>query len=218
MFVKERQIWKVPVDGSSAARKLIAVNGELGGVQWSPDGSRIAFVSNRGDHSFIGVFSGDSTPVTWMAPSSSRDASPRWSPDGARIAYVRTPGSGGAPDSILVRQDREWEIWTADAATGAAKKIWKAPARSYPSTHGGTNLHWAANGRIAFLSNADGQAHLYSVPEAGGSALLLTPGNYMAEHVRLSPRPTLSPLCRKRRRGRQRHRPAARCESTGGSR
>ena len=38
-----------------------------------------------------------------------------------------------------------------------------------------------------FLSNADGQAHLYSIPENGGTALLLTPGNYMAEYVTLSP-------------------------------
>ncbi|MEO5588275.1 MAG: prolyl oligopeptidase family serine peptidase [Gemmatimonadaceae bacterium] len=186
-FVKERQVWIVPADGSTAARKLIAVNGDLGGLRWSPDGSRIAFVSNRSDHSFIGVFTNDSTPVTWISPSTSRDASPRWSRDGRRIAFVRSPGSGGAPDSLLVRQNREWSIWTADAATGAARSIWTAPARSYPSTHGGTNLQWAAGGRIAFLSNADGQAHLYSSPETGGPALLLTPGNYMAEYVTLSP-------------------------------
>ena len=65
--------------------------------------------------------------------------------------------------------------------------IWDAPDKSYPSTHGGTNLHWAAGGRIVFLSNADGQAHLYSISENGGAALLLTPGNYMAEYVTLSP-------------------------------
>jgi dipeptidyl aminopeptidase/acylaminoacyl peptidase len=186
-FVKDRQIWTVPIDGSSAAKKLFSANGTLDNPQWSPDESRLAFVSSRGDHSFIGVYTNDSTSILWIAPSTSRDASPRWSPDGRRIAFVRAPGSGGAPDSLLVRRDRKWAIWSGDANTGQAKMLWNAPPKSAPSTQGGTNLHWAANGRITFLSNADGQAHLYSIPETGGNALLLTPGNYMAEYVTLSP-------------------------------
>ena len=186
-FMKDRQIWIVPTDGSAPAKKLFSANGDLGNIEWSPDGTRIAFVSSRQDHSFIGVYSSDSTPILWIAPTSARDASPRWSPDGSRIAFVRSPGVGGAPDSTLVRQWRRWAIWAADAKTGEAYKLWTAPDKSYPSTHGGTNLHWAASGRIVFLSNADGQAHLYSIPEVGGTPLLLTPGNYMAEYISLSP-------------------------------
>jgi dipeptidyl aminopeptidase/acylaminoacyl peptidase len=55
-----------------------------------------------------------------------------------------------------------------------------------PRTHGGTNLHWAATERIAFLSYQDGWPHLYSIHETGGEPLLLTPGEYMAEHISLS--------------------------------
>ncbi len=186
-FVKERAIWIVPTDGSSPAKKFFSANGDLDGPQWSPDGKKVAFVSSRGDHSFVGIYSGDSTSIVWIAPSTSRDASPRWSPDGTRVAFVRSPGSGGAPDSVLVRQRRRWAIWSADPVTGEAKQLWDAPDKSYPSTHGGTNLRWAAKGRIVFLSNADGQAHLYSLPENGGAPLLLTPGNYMAEYITLSP-------------------------------
>ncbi len=186
-FIKDKQIWIVPTDGSTGARKLFAANGDLDGPQWAPDGSRLAFVSSRGDHAFVGVFSNDSTPITWISPSTSRDASPRWSPDGTHIAFVRTPGTGGAPDSILSRPRRHWSIWTADAATGEATPKWDAPDKSYPSTEGGTNLHWAAKSRIVFLSNADGQAHLYSIPATGGTPLLLTPGNFMAEYITLSP-------------------------------
>src|SRR4029078_8660855 len=49
------------------------------------------------------------------------------------------------------------------------------------------NLHWAGAGRIVFLSYMDGWPHLYSLPEAGGTPLLLTPGEYMAEYIKLSP-------------------------------
>jgi dipeptidyl aminopeptidase/acylaminoacyl peptidase len=67
--------------------------------------------------------------------------------------------------------------------------MWKAPETlrgSPPATHGGTNLGWGA-GRIVFLSYMDGWPHLYSIPESGGAPLLLTPGAYMAEYIRLSP-------------------------------
>jgi dipeptidyl aminopeptidase/acylaminoacyl peptidase len=91
---------------------------------------------------------------------------------------------------VLERRPEPWAIWTADAATGEARELWKSPETlrgSLPTTHGGTNLHWAANGRIVFLSYMDGWPHLYSIPESGGRPLLLTPGRYMAEYVTLSP-------------------------------
>ncbi|HET9274682.1 MAG TPA: prolyl oligopeptidase family serine peptidase, partial [Gemmatimonadales bacterium] len=160
-----------------------------GSPVWSPDGGRIAFVSNRMDHAFIGVYADSATPITWISPSFDRDGSPRWSPDGKRIAFIRRPGAGGGPDSILVRRHQPWGIWTADAATGQATGLWEAPRTlrgSVPNTHGGTNLHWAA-GHLVFLSYMDGWPHLYSLPEEGGEPLLLTPGRYMTEYIQLSP-------------------------------
>jgi dipeptidyl aminopeptidase/acylaminoacyl peptidase len=188
-FTRDRAIWLAPIDGSSPARRVIAGRGDYGAPEWSPDGSRIAFVSGRGDHSFIGVYQNDSTPMRWIAPTTNRDATPRWSPDGTRIVFVRRPGAGGRPDSLLAQRHTPWSLWTADVATGQAKQLWISPKTlrgSVPSTHGGTNLQWAANGRIVFMSYMDGWPHLYSIAAGGGEPLLLTPGKYMAEYVTLS--------------------------------
>jgi len=189
-FTKGGQIWTVPLDGSAPAKQLFTLRGTIGDPQWSPDGARLAFACNRGDHAFVGVYTNDSIPILWLEPTFARDRSPRWSPDGKAIAFVRGPGAGGAPDSLLVRRPVAWEIWTADASSGKGQRLWKAPETvrgSPPTTDGGTNLHWAAQGRIVFLSYQDGWPHLYSIRATGGDPLLLTPGDYMAEHVQLSP-------------------------------
>ena len=99
-FEKERQVWSAPLDGSAPAKKLFTTRGENGGVEWAPDGSRFAFVSKRDAHALVGVYQDEATPIRWIAPSTSRDSSPRFSPDGKRLVFVRRPGTGGAAPPI----------------------------------------------------------------------------------------------------------------------
>ncbi|MBL7864150.1 MAG: S9 family peptidase [Cyclobacteriaceae bacterium] len=188
-FEKGSQLWTVPVDGSSSARSLFTTRGSINSFEWSHDGTRLVFSVSRGDHSFVGVYTNAETPIQWLAPNFNHDTSPRWSPDGTKVTFIRTPGNGGSPDSVLTRRHRPWSIWTVDVKTGIAAQIWKAPTTlrgSYPTTNGTTNLQWAAGDRITFLSYQDGWPHLYSISATGGTALLLTPGSFMAEYIRLS--------------------------------
>lgn len=188
-FSKAGQVWTSPIDGTAPAKNIFTTKGTVGSLEWGPDGSSLLFAANRGDHSIIGIYTNPATPLKWIAASFYRDNSPRWSPDGKQIVFVRRPGAGGAPDSLLGRKHQPWHIYTADISTGKVSLLWTAPATlrgSVPTTHGGTNLHWAANDRIVFLSYQDGWPHLYSIAAAGGKELLLTPGNFMCEHISLS--------------------------------
>lgn len=189
-FVRKHQVWTAALDGKGKPKQLVFDRGKDGSLRWSPDGSRLAFVSARGDHAFIGVFSSAGQPIVYLAPSTDLDGSPHWSPDGSRIAFARQPGMGGAPKPILQLTPQPWSIWVADASSGAGQVVWHSPDRlngSYPQTQGEDNLHWSAGNRLVFLSDMDGWPHLYSVAASGGQPLLLTPGRFMAEFISLSP-------------------------------
>ncbi len=191
VFERGRQLWQVPIDGSGPAKRLFDQRGTASDAQFSPDGSRLAFVSGRGDHAFIGIYTNEQTPMLYVAPSTNRDWAPRWSPDGRSLVFARRAGSGGPPAPNLELQPAPWSLWVADAVTGEATLRWSSEVSlkgSVPSTHGGINLHWAAADRLVFLSYHNGWPHLYSMTARGTEPpLLLTPGAHMAEHVTLSP-------------------------------
>lgn len=190
VFLKKGTVWIAAVDGSSVPQLLFTPRGTVREMQWAPDGHAIAFVNQRQDHAFIGVFNLADSAVTWVAPSFHRDRSPRWSPDSKSLVFVRTPGLGGKPAALLTPKHHPWSIWKVNLGDMQAVKLWKAQetlAGNLPATQGGTNLHWAADNHIIFVSAEDGWSHLYSLSATGGKALLLTPGNFMVEHIQLSP-------------------------------
>ncbi|MEO7455677.1 MAG: prolyl oligopeptidase family serine peptidase [Gemmatimonadaceae bacterium] len=60
---------------------------------WSPDGSKLAFVSTRENHAFIGIYDMKTRRVDFVAPSTDFDGSPSWSDDSRRLVFVRRPGT-----------------------------------------------------------------------------------------------------------------------------
>ncbi len=185
-FIKDHQAWTAPIDGKGAAERLFFDRGHIGELTWSPRGDRLAFVSDRGDHAFIGVFTAKDRPLVYLAPSTAHDASPRWSPDGGRIAFVRIRGGAPWPESMLLDTPQPWSIWTAPVDGGPGALIWRSPNTpdgSFPDTDGEANLFWMAQGKLVFLADLDGWPHLYSVAEGGGDPKLLTPGGFGVEHV-----------------------------------
>ncbi len=194
-YVKDGQIWLAPLDGADKPQQLV-VRGQNVGPHWSPDGSRLAFVSARTDHAFIGVYDAAAKVVQFLAPSVDSDGNPAWSLDGKRIAFVRRPAEPrDEPQGFFIAPDkpRRWAIWVADFSTGAAKEIWHSnatPQGSFPhmaEDTGGGVLHWAAGNQLVIASEEDGWQHLYALSAEGGAPKLLTPGNCEVEQWSLTP-------------------------------
>ncbi len=188
-FVKAKQVWQVPLDGSTKPAQLVFDRGRAHDLAWSPDGAQLAFVSGRGDHSFVAVFAGKDRALTYLAPSTGADSGPVWSPDGTRIAFARRAGSSGPPEPLAAPSPHPFAIWTADAASGAGTRAWASPNTldgSMPSSADGLGLRWLADGTLSFIATLDGWQHLYALSAGDGPPRLLTPGRFMVEHVATS--------------------------------
>lgn len=185
VWAAKKQLWIAPVSGATAAHQLTDVRGNNNSPRWSPDGRQIAFVSDRGDHSFIAIYDFGRDTVRYLSPSVDRDSSPRWSPDGKKLAFVRIPGVEQKAALIPVRTI-PWSIFVADATTGDATQTWKSGDQtndSFPRLTEDVSFLFINNNSIVFASEQDGWNHLYSISSAGGKATLLTPGQFEVEDV-----------------------------------
>jgi dipeptidyl aminopeptidase/acylaminoacyl peptidase len=200
-FVRNRQIWIAPIDGSRPAQQAFYARGTSDTPAWSPNGRSLAFVSDRTDHSFIGIFTlgqggQPAPPIRFLSPSTARDSIPTWSPDGRRLAFLRQPGLGGTPRSPLSRVESPWSVLVADVSglgnvDAPASTLLTSGNPVDPILQNPTSIamRWAGNDRFVFLSYRDGFPHAYVMETArpNSRARLLTPGSFMVEQMTLTP-------------------------------
>ncbi|HEY1913368.1 MAG TPA: S9 family peptidase [Vicinamibacterales bacterium] len=127
----DTQIWLADV-GSGATRQLTAGKKSSQSPAWSPDGSRIAFVSDRTDKRQIYLIDprgGEAEPLTSLDDGIDRF---EWAPDGKTIAYSATdPKSAAAKDRdkkygefLVVEQDyRMTQLYVIDVATRVTRTL-----------------------------------------------------------------------------------------------
>ena len=188
VWAAKKQLWIAPVSAATGSHQLTDLRGDNSNPKWSPDGRQIAFVSNRGDHSFVAVYDFGSDSVRYLSPSVDRDVLPRWSPDGRRIAFIRIPGIEQKLPLIPLRVT-PWGIWVADLQNGNTTEIWHSGTKaddSFPELTADGSFLFASNDSIIFASEQDGRNHLYSISTSGGAPSRLTAGQFDVEDITVS--------------------------------
>jgi len=189
-YTKEGEIWLW--DRASGARKLANVPGEIRRLNWSPDGTRLSFVeARRGDYSFVGLLDVADARLRYVDPGLGSSVEPAFSPDGRQLAFIRfvepppSAGTGVGPETASY-----WSIRVADAATGASRTLWNAPA-GVGGRYAGTrsrNLFWSEGGQIVFPWERSGWLHPYAIDAVGdGVPRDLTSGAFEVEAFVLGP-------------------------------
>lgn len=190
-WVRGGQIWFEDLGETNAkAVQLLHTLGESKSLRWSPDGEKLAFVSDRGSHSFIGVYSFASRTLRYLDPGTGHDRYPMWSPDSRKIAFIRIPYTKLEIYDRVKRSGQPWSILVANAETGKGRVVWTAnpgPGSVFHAIVGHHQVFWGAGDHLVFPWEGDGWNHFYRISAQGGVAKLLTPGKFIVQDVSISP-------------------------------
>ncbi len=156
----DSDIWRLPLPerAGKPARphRLIASTKSELAQQYSPDGKRVAFESDRGGNLEIWVCESDGgncSQLTWIGAAYT--GVPSWSPDGHQIAFYS-------------RVDETSQIFVIGADGGAPQRLTSGRSNnSYP--------RWSGDGQwIYFASNRTGTDQIWRIPSRGGTPTQVT--------------------------------------------
>lgn len=124
--------------------------------RWSPDGSQLAFISNRASlRNDIYVVNADGRSLRRLTRSMDVQETIEWSPTGTHIAFV-TP------------RDSNREIYIVNVETRAVTNLTRNPGGDYAPA-------WSPDGsQIAFVSIRDGDDDIYIMDASGNNVQKLT--------------------------------------------
>ena len=191
-YLSGGQIWTAALtDNEIKTQLLFQSRGGQSQMHWSPDGNMLAFVSDRDDHSFVGIYNFIKKSVDFIETSVDHDTYPVWSPDSKQLAFIRIPNINNALPFVAVREANPWSIRLLDIQSGKIKEVWKAAtgkgsAFTDEIPVANNLLWWTAGNQLVFPYEKDGWQHLYALDINKGTTRLLTPGNGEIENVTLS--------------------------------
>ncbi|MFC1493148.1 hypothetical protein ACFL6O_04245 [candidate division KSB1 bacterium] len=147
-------IWTVPAAGGEPIRITTDPNRDEN-LDWSYDGNRIIFDSNRTGSWNLYSVSALGGDVRQITDHSSNDNLPSCSPDGSTIAFIS-------------QRSGSYELWTVPAQGGTARRM----------TNGAGFVgysDWSPDGnQIVFMSGQSGNPDIWIIPKDGGTPVQLT--------------------------------------------
>ncbi len=153
---------------------------------WSPDGSLLAFASNRSGNFEIYVRRVEGGQEVNITNDPAEDYQPAFSPDGNSVAFVSTRSSRSGTikiGGIFGFEFRTYggDVWVAPTLGGRARRL--AQDGNFPA--------WRPGGkRLAYVSGSDSHRSILEVPAEGGTPTTLLPSEKSAweiVRVRYSP-------------------------------
>jgi Tol biopolymer transport system component len=153
--IRDVNIWRIEVPGAEGAPKttpLVASTRSEWGPQFSPDGKRIAFWSDRSGNREIWLCDRNGSNAVQLTSFGGPDVGPvRWSPDGEHLVFL----------GLL---EGRFEVYVINAKGGGLRRLTNDQAVNGPPS-------WSRDGRWIYFP-AGGE--LWKMPANGGTAVRVT--------------------------------------------